>query len=197
MISLTTDFECGHGKNIEKLGEDRFRLEVDGDKQQGYSGGYCFDLINEGPAAEVTVELREDSKWGGPTGFGVAFPTTTWIKPVGFHRFRPLRGQYPEWIEGGMTLRVPVEQGQRRLYEALCDTLRLETDAPSTHERASIHRPTTLCYQMARRYGIPHAFYELNNGTSGKHAATLRALNVFRRVVNTLLHHTDTGRGVK
>ncbi|MSS72611.1 MAG: hypothetical protein EXS64_14120 [Candidatus Latescibacteria bacterium] len=386
MISLTTDFECGHGKNIEKLGEDRFRLEVDGDKQQGYSGGYCFDLINEGPAAEVTVELREDSKWGGPTGFGVAFPTTTWIKPVGFHRFRPLRGQYPEWVEGGLTLRVPVEQGQRlrvsmtyvapyseisenlrefaaqrtgrcelfsvgksvqgreilglragtpgrpkvfcvagqhphehagvwgvlgiadfmssllpeaerlrdrldvvavpivnpdgnvagrsafnaerldmylafgetpdaeepeahesrllwrwigeerpalwlnfhcytgwqlnseypfegwyevedhglfrdpgqrRLYEALCDTLRLETDAPSTHERASIHRPTTLCYQMARRYGIPHAFYELNNGTSGKHAATLRALNVFRRVVNTLLHHTDTGRGVK
>ena len=61
------------------------------------------------------------------------------------------------------------DAGQRRLYAALCDTMRLETDGPSTHERASIHRPNTLCYQFAKRFDIPHAFYEINNGTAGKH----------------------------
>jgi len=380
MIRLVTDFECGNGKNVEQLAEDRFRLEVDGDKQTGYGSYFCFDLINEGPAAGVSIDLREDSKWGGPTGFGSVFPTTLWIKPAGFHRYRPLRGQHPECIDGQATFRVPVEEdqrlrvsltyvapysevseglrelaaqrpgrcelfsvgrsvqgreilglragtpgkpkvfcvagqhphehpgvwgtlgiadfmssllpdaeslrdrvevlavpmvnpdgnvtgrnafnaegldmyltfgedpdapepeahesrllwkwagegrpalwmnihcytgwrlnseypfdgwyevedrglfkdpGQRRLYDALCDTLRLETDAPSTHERASLHRPTTTCYQMARRYGIPHAFYETNNGTAGKHAATQRALHVFKRVVNTLLYFLD------
>lgn len=377
MIRLVTDFECGNGKNVQQLAEDSFRLEVDGDKLPGYCAYFCFDLINDGPAAEVSIDLREDSRWGVRTGFGSAFPTTIWIKPVGFHRFRPLRGQLPECIDGQVAFKVPVEQnqrlrvsmtyvapysevsenlrelaaqrpgrcelfsvgksvqgreilglragtpgkpkvfcvagqhphehpgvwgtlgiadfmssflpeagglrdrlevlavpmvnpdgnvtgrnafnaegldtyypafgedpdapepeahesrllwkwvgeekpavwmnihcytgwrlnseypfdgwyevedrglfqdaGQRRLYDALCDTLRLETDAPSTHERASIHPPSTLCYQMARRYGIPHVFYEINNGTAGKHAATQRALHVFKRVANTLL----------
>ena len=376
MIQVTTDFECGNGKNFQKLDDGRFRLEVEADKQTGYGSYFCFDLVNEGPAVDVTVELCEDPRFGGPTTFGRVFPTTIWIKPVEFHRFRPLRGQYPECIDGRLTFTVPVEaeqrlrvamtyvapysevsaslqaiadersdrstafslgqsvQGrdlrglragtpgkpkifciagqhphehagvwgvhgiadfvsshlpaaaaireqlevfvipvvnpdgnamgrnafnaegldmylafgehpeapepeahesrllwkwltndtpavwmnfhaytgwqlnsefpfdgwyevedrtlfgdprQRRLYDALCDALRLETDAPSTHERASIHRPTTLCYQMARRFDIPHAFYELNNGTAGKHAASRRAIGVFKSVAETLL----------
>ena len=377
MIKLVTDFECGNGKNVKQLAEDRFRLEVDGDKQSGYCNYFCLDLINEGPAAEVTIELWEDSKWGAPTGFPAVFPTTLWFKPVGFHRYRPLRGQCPECIDRKVTFKVPVEQNQRlrvamtyvapysevsdalsafadqrpdrcerfsvgqsvqgreiwglragtpgkpklfcvagqhphehagvwgalgiadfmssllpeagalrdqlevmvipianpdgnvagrnafnaegldmyltfgetpdasepeahesrllwkwvldampdvwldfhcytgwklnseppydgwyevedrglfrdparrRLYDALCDTMRLETEALSTHERASIHRPTTMCHQMAKRYGIPHAFYEINNGTAGKHAGAQRGLHVFKRVANTLLH---------
>ena len=383
MISITSDFECGNGKNVEQLSENHFRLEVEGDKQSGYGSYFCFDLINDGPAAQVTIDLCEDSKWGEPTGFGSVFPSTIWIKPVGFHRFRPLRGQNPECIEGCATFEVAVEQDQRLrvgmtymapysevseylrefaaeragrcelfslgesvqgrellglragtpgkpkifciagqhphehagvwgalgiadfmssllpdadtlrdqlevhvvpmvspdgnalgrnafnaegfdmylafgedpdapepeahesrllgtwavdgmpdvwmnfhcysgwrlnseypfdgwyevddrgmfqdpdqrlLYDALCDTLRLETDAPSTHERASTHPPSTLCHQLAKRYGIPHAFYEINNGSAGKHAGTQRGLRVFGRVANTLLHYRGANK---
>ena len=377
MIKLTSDVECGNGKEIEQVAADHFRLQVDGDKQSGYCAYFCFDVINEGPAAEVTIELWEDAKFEKPTGFRTLFPTTIWFKPVDFHRYRPLPGTPPSSSEGYITFTVPVEQdqhvrvamtyvapysevaallreyagrradrcelfsvgttvqgreilglragtpgkpklfcvagqhphehagvwgvlgiadfissalpeaealrnelevfivptvnpdgnvlgrnafnaegfdmyqafgespdtelpeahesrllwewvraerpalwmnfhcytgwrlnsefpydgwyevedhglfsdpAQRRLYAALCDTMRLETDGPSTHERASIHRPNTLCYQFAKRYDIPHAFYEINNGTAGKHLGAQRAIHVFKRVTNTLLH---------
>lgn len=378
MLTLTTDFECGNGKSIQRVGDAHFRFEVDADKQTGYGSYFCFELSNEGAAAEVTVDVDGDSKFGEPTTFGRVFPTTIWMKPVDFHRYRPLRGQLPECVDDHITFRVPVEagqrvrvaetyvapysevkeclesfaaersdrcgpfsvgqtvegrdivglragtegkpkvfcvagqhphehggvwaslgiadfvssrlpeaerirdeaeiyvlpvvnpdgnvagnsafnaegldmylafgeepdgpepeaheskllwswirnetpalwmnfhaftgwqlnseypyhgwyevedrslfanNGQRRLYEALCDTLRLTTDAASTHERANLHRPNTLCYQMAKRFGIPHAFYELNNGTSGRHAGTRCGVDVFEKVMRTLLVH--------
>ncbi len=77
---------------------------------------------------------------------------------------------------------------QARRYQALCDTMRLETEGLSTHGRASVHRPATLCYQMAKRFGIPSAFYEINAATAGPHGAAQRAIQVFRRAANTLLH---------
>ncbi|MDE2841297.1 MAG: M14 family zinc carboxypeptidase [Chloroflexota bacterium] len=380
MIRITSDVECGNGKEIERLAVDRFRLQVDGDKQSGYCGYFCFDIINEGPQADVTIELWEDAKFGGLTGFHSLFPTTVWFKPVDFHRYRPLPSAPPRCEKDHAIFTVPVEQdqhvrvamtyvapyseiaeslrhltaergdrcalfsvgttvqgreilglragtpgkpklfcvagqhphehagvwgvlgiadfmssllpeaaalrdqldvfvvptvnpdgnvlgrnafnaegfdmyqafgdnpdadlpeahesrllwewvtselptlwmnfhcytgwrlnsefpydgwyevedyglfsdpAQRRLYAALCDTLRLETDAPSTHERASIHQPNTLCYQFAKRFDLPHAFYEINNGTAGKHLGTQRALHVFKRVTNTLLHYVQ------
>ena len=51
MIRITSDVECGNGKEIEQLAVDRFRLQVDGDKQSGYCGYFCFDIINDGPAS--------------------------------------------------------------------------------------------------------------------------------------------------
>lgn len=81
------------------------------------------------------------------------------------------------------------DPGRARLYQALCDTVRLETEGPSTHQKASILRPTTMCYQMAKRFGIPSVFYEINAGTAGPHGSAQRALRVFKRAVNTLLHH--------
>ena len=89
MIGLTSDVECGNGKAIEQVGPAHFRLQVDGDKQSGYCAYFCFDVINDGPAADVTIELWEDAKFGKPTGFRTLFPTTIWFKPVNFHRYRP------------------------------------------------------------------------------------------------------------
>jgi hypothetical protein len=378
MIELITNFECGNGKAIEQLGDAHFRLEVEADKQTGYGSYFCFDLANDGAAVEVTIDVYEDSKFGEPTTFGRVFPTTIWIKPVDFHRYRPLRGQLPECEDGHIRFRVPVEEKQRlrvaetyvapftevaeclegfaleradrcvrfslgqsvegrelvglragtagkpkvvcvagqhphehggvwaslgiadfvssrmpqaerirneaeiyvipivnpdgnvaghsafnaegldmylafgdepdapepeaheskliwawirsempalwvnfhaftgwqlnseypyhgwyevedrnlfsniaqkRLYDAVCDTLRLTTDAASTHERANVHRANTLCYQMAKRFGIPHAFYELNNGNSGRHAGSRTGIDVFGKVMTTLLTH--------
>ena len=111
---------------------------------------------------------------------------------MNFHCFTGwrLNSEYPYdgWYEvADYTLYDNADQ--RRLYTALCDTMRLETDGPSTHERASIHQPNTLCYQFAKRLGVPHAFYEINNGTAGKHLGAQRAIHVFKRVTNTLLHY--------
>jgi hypothetical protein len=115
---------------------------------------------------------------------------------VNFHCFTGwrLNSEYPYdgWYEVD-DRRIFKEPVQRRLYEALCDTLRLETDAPSTHERASVHPRSTLCHQLAQRFGIPHAFYEINNGTAGRHGATQRALRVFKQTTKTLLSY-DTSK---
>jgi hypothetical protein len=378
MITLSSAFECGNGKRIQPLGEDRFRIEVDGDKQGGYCVYFCFEIANSGPEQRVTVELWEDSQFGGPTGFPVFFPTTIWVRPGTRERFRPLHESVPELLGDHVVFSVPVaaegravvamtyvapysqvtrqlqdlakehpdrcalfslgrsaqgreilglragtpgrprvyciagqhphehpgvwatagiadflssrlpeaealrqqveawivpmvnpdgnvagrnafnaegldlypafgaspdapepeahesrllwawatgekpdlwmnfhaytgwkensefpyegwyevadrglfqDPGQRRLYEALCDTVRLETDAPSTHEVASVHAENTLCHQLAKRYGIPHLFYELNCATSGKHRAARVGTHVFRQAVQTLLHH--------
>lgn len=77
---------------------------------------------------------------------------------------------------------------KRLLYDALCDTVRLQTDALSTHAQPGIHPESSLCHQLAKRHQVPTVFYELNNGTAGRHAATQRALRVFRMTAQTILH---------
>ena len=113
VIRITSNFECGNGKNIRETEPGHFRLEVDADKQTGYGSYFCFDIVNDGPAASVTVEVREDPKFGGPTQFGRVFPTTIWQKPGNESRYRPLRGQTPECVDGCVTLTVPAEANQR------------------------------------------------------------------------------------
>jgi hypothetical protein len=96
--------------------------------------------------------------------------------------------EYP--YDGWYEVIDPVFQDpdQARFYQALCDTMRLETEGLSTHGRANVHRPNTLCYQMARRFGIPSAFYEINAASAGPHGAARRAIHVFKRAADTLLH---------
>jgi len=378
MIRLSSEFECGNGKNVEQLGERHFRLEVDGDKQDGYCVYFCFDLLNDGPEVDVTVELWEESQFCGPTAFPVFFPTTIWLQPGSLGRFRPLHEHQPEWLGDHVLLTLPVpsqdslrvaltyvapysrvaqtirnlceerpdrcalfslgqsvegrdlvglrcgtpgrpkviclagqhphehpglwavlgiadfitsglpeavelrdaldvwvvptvnpdgnvrgrnafnaegldpypafgddpdaaeprahenrilwrwaeaeqpalwanfhaypgwrnnseypyegwykvadralyrDPARRRLYDALCDTVRLLTDGPSTHEQAATHPETSLCHQLAHRHQIPHVFYELNNATSGRQGAIRRGIHVFRHATRTLLHY--------
>ena len=54
---------------------------------------------------------------------------------------------------------------------------------------ANIARLLDVHVKMAKRFGIPHVFYELNNGTSGRHAGTRCGVDVFQRVMSTLLAH--------
>lgn len=375
MITLTSDFECGNAKHITKLGDNHFRFEVDADKQGGYCVYFCYDVVNDGPATEVTVEMWEDSQFGGPTGFPAFFPMTYWVRPSSQSWFRPLHETTPQVHADHVVLRLPVEAegslrvaltytapyseitamlqrfaeeradrcelfslgrsvqgrevlglragtpgkpkvlcvagqhphehggvwgmtgiadfmsslipqavalreafdvqvvpivnpdgnvmgrnafnaegldmypafgensdaeapeahesrllwdwavaaqpalwmnlhgytgwkrnseypyegwyeiadrtvfadgGTRRLYEALCDTLRLLTDAASTTHTPGLHSPSTLCYQLASRHGVPHAFYEVNNSTSGRFGGIRTGVEVFRKVMATL-----------
>ncbi|MEW6753670.1 MAG: M14 family zinc carboxypeptidase [Candidatus Latescibacterota bacterium] len=79
------------------------------------------------------------------------------------------------------------EAAQQQRYEALCDAVRLLTDGPSGHLRAAAHEPNTLCYQLARRHGVPHVFYEINGSTGGAFASARRAVHVFRTAMGVLL----------
>jgi hypothetical protein len=94
---------------------------------------------------------------------------------------------YDGWYE--VPYSIFADPAQARLYEALCDTMRLETDGPSTHIVAAGHGPNTLCYQMAKRFGIPSAFYEINGGSAGAFLSGKRGLHVFKQVAKTLLEH--------
>jgi hypothetical protein len=378
MISIASDFECGNAKNVSRISDDRFRLEVVGDKVS-YSYYFCFDVRNEGPATDVAVEVWADPVWEDPSDFVASNPSTIWIRPGGFDRFKPLpmdrvenhedhlilhlrleedegirvtnvwpapysetsaflrslteersdrceafslgtsvegrdivgvrtgtpgrprvfcvAGQHPIEFTGTWGMRgvadfatsllpdaealrrqvevevIPVvnpdgnvagrnahnaegfdmyqafgedpdadepeahesrllwhkvaaerpalwmnihafigwrnnseapfdgwyevmdpvfqDPEQDRVYRALCDTMRLETDGPSTHQKANVHRPNTLCYQFAKRFDVPSVFYEINAGTAGPHASSMRALRVFKRAVRTLLHCSE------
>ncbi len=94
---------------------------------------------------------------------------------------------YDGWYEAPVSLFD--DPGQARLYQALCDTMRLETTGPSTHITAAAHGENTICYQLAKRFDIPHVFYEINGGTAGPYGAGRRALEVFKGTMKTLLHH--------
>ncbi len=112
-------------------------------------------------------------------------PPALWLN---IHNYLGWRTSSEPPFDGWYTLDSDLfsDPERRRLYQALCDTLRLETDGPSTYIKASTHGANTLCHQMAKRFGIPHVFYEINGSTGGAFLSGKRALRVFRRAVNTL-----------
>ena len=109
---------------------------------------------------------------------------------LNFHAYTGWRSNseypYEGWYEVADRALYP-DPARRRLYEALCDTVRLETDGPSTHLTAAVHPESSLCHQLARRFQTPHVFYELKTGTSGRQAAVRRGIHVFRQAVRVLL----------
>jgi len=45
------------------------------------------------------------------------------------------------------------------------------------------------CYQLAKRFSIPHILYEMNAGTAGPYRSKRCSLEVFKNAMHTLLHH--------
>ena len=95
--------------------------------------------------------------------------------------------EYP--YDGWYEVADPVfsDGAKARLHRALCDTVRLETDGPSTQLRRGINSANTMCYQLAKRHDIPSVFYEINGGTGGAFRSVKRGLHVFKRAVDILL----------
>ena len=381
MVTLRSDFECGNGKNVSRLGPDRLSLEVDGDLRDGYASYFCFDLANDGDACDVVVEIHPDSALANPAAFISCFPSTVWVRGnpafgfraleaervrvVGTHlealiplparaavrvamtyvapysavstelralaasrpdrasvfsigasvegrdllglrvgvpgmpRVYVVAGQHPhehsgvwaalgvaDWVssllgeadelrralevwvlpivnpdgnvrgrnalnaEGVDMYRAfasapdsPEPEGKEsrllwswvreappalwmnfhsytgwrqnseppydgwyevpdetfadpsrlRMYRSLCDAVRLLTDARSTSRDPARHAPGTFCYQMAKRFGIPHVFYEVNNGTAGAHRGAERGIRVFRAAAAALVAAQGSG----
>lgn len=74
---------------------------------------------------------------------------------------------------------------KRRIYTKLCDTVRLLTDAASSSIFPEIHWQNSFEHQLAKRYNIPHVFYEINGGTAGPFQSQKRGLNVFIQTMKT------------
>ncbi len=89
MIKFSSSFECGNGKNFRKIGKNRYRCEVSGDKKV-YCYYFCFDVENKGNSADIDIEVWHDPIVNDPEGFISHFPTTIWISTQDMKRFYPL-----------------------------------------------------------------------------------------------------------
>ena len=111
MIEIRSDFECGNAKNVERIAKDRYRIEVVGDKPV-YCYYFCFDVTNTGPETEVAIEVWHDPQVNDVPGFMSHFPTTIWIRPQGWHRYRGLPQERCDTLDDHLVIRLPVESEQ-------------------------------------------------------------------------------------
>ncbi|MGB9641853.1 MAG: M14 family zinc carboxypeptidase [Candidatus Ratteibacteria bacterium] len=98
---------------------------------------------------------------------------------------------YDGWYE--VPYNVFKNDSKRKIYRALCDTMRLLTDAPSTSTEPETHWLNSFEYQLAKRFSIPHVFYEINGATAGPFQSAKRGLKVFRNAMKTLEHVIENG----
>jgi len=61
---VSTDLECGNGKNIRKISDTYFILETDGDQAPGYNYYFCLKLIGESKKESVEVDIYADQSLG-------------------------------------------------------------------------------------------------------------------------------------
>ena len=113
-------------------------------------------------------------------------PPALWLN---FHNYLGWRSFAEPPYDGYYTVPAALfaDARQRERYEALGDAVRLLTDGPSGHLAAAAHDANTLCYQLARRFGVPHVFYEINGSTGGAAGSARRAVQVFRAAMGVLL----------
>lgn len=142
-----------------------------------------YQVFGENPDADQPQSTEGKILWQWATHP----PADLWIN---FHCYLGWRTNsefpYDGWYQ------VPYETfsnpEKRKIYIALCDTMRLLTDAPSTSIEPEIHWQNSFEHQLATRYSIPHVFYEINGGTAGPFQSSKRGLNVFIQCMRTFEH---------
>ena len=116
-MKLVTDFECGNGKDIRKVGERHFSVTEVGDRET-YCYYFCFDLVAERPedAGDVTVDVLGDPALKVPTvpntgtrGLMEHTPCTIWV--ARWDEFHPLPGSRVEYLDDRirMKLKLPAD----------------------------------------------------------------------------------------
>jgi len=142
-----------------------------------------YQVFGENPFAAQPPSKEGELLWNLAT----SQPLCLWIN---FHCYLGWRANseypYDGWYQ--VPYDVFSDTRQKTIYQALCDTLRLQTDAPSTWIEPEIHWKNSFEYQLALRYNIPHVFYEINGGTAGPFQSGKRGLKVFTMAMKTLKH---------
>lgn len=93
-MEITTNFECGGGKRITRLGELHWRLEAPGDAS-GYTKYFCVQITPEKHESGSTLRLdvHPDADLGekGVAFFRPHFPGTIWVSRGGWNNWLPFR----------------------------------------------------------------------------------------------------------
>jgi len=81
-VRISTDFECGNGKNIRKIGDAHFALETEGDQAPGYNYYFCLKLTGESKKENVRLDIYADQSLG-KKDFGEDLASVLWLKREG------------------------------------------------------------------------------------------------------------------
>ncbi|MCM8815739.1 MAG: hypothetical protein NC931_07175 [Candidatus Omnitrophica bacterium] len=139
-----------------------------------------YQVFGENPDTDEPDSTEGKILWRWATGL----PADLWIN---FHCYLGWRTNsefpYDGWYQVPYDTFTDIKK--RKVYERLCDTIRLMTDAASTSIEPEIHWLNSFEHQLARRYNIPHVFYEINGGTAGPFQSQKRGLNVFIQTMKT------------
>lgn len=111
---LTSDFECGNGKNIRQMGPRLWNVTERGDKET-YCYYFCFELRAENPheAGPMTVEIIGDPDLKTPEKGDVGTqglmghcPCTIWVQR--WEEWHPLPMTEVEFLKDRIVLRLEV-----------------------------------------------------------------------------------------
>ena len=123
MITITSDFECGAGKKLTRLGDDHWRVEASGDPS-GYDKYFCLRIAAgpDDPPSELRLDVHPDSELGqkGADFFRSHFPSNIWWCEGDWMSWVPLRNRWEDSVRfhhDFVELRIPMVPDQK-LYVA-------------------------------------------------------------------------------
>ena len=111
---VTSDFECGNGKDIREIGERRWSITERGDRET-YCYYFMVEVKAESPdeAGEVTLEVLGDPDLKTPEGDDVGTrglmghcPCTIWVSR--WDQFRPLPMEHVDFLDDRIVIRLKV-----------------------------------------------------------------------------------------
>jgi hypothetical protein len=132
-MRITTDFECGGGKRLKQIDDNRWRIEANGDGS-GYNKYFCVQVTSatSEPQGTLRLEIHPDSdvgeKWAG--FFMTHFPSSIWYtckgyglgwydQPIDCQKWIRLRSTWEDSVtfhDDFVELRIPVNYHRHRRW---------------------------------------------------------------------------------
>lgn len=117
-MQLTSDFECGGGKRLTRLGEQHWRFEGPGDSF-GYNKYFCVQITTaaDEDAAVLHLDIYADADAGaaGARMFSAHYPSHIWkCASADWVDWQPLANRWPDaatFHPDHIELHVPLEPG--------------------------------------------------------------------------------------
>lgn len=111
-MQVTSDFECGNGKNIGQLAPGHFRVDEEGEKAP-YCKYFCVRIDGDDKPQEVRLDIYPDPNMGeeGRAGMIGHYPSPLWISEDGMSHWSHITGRWPgadEFSEEKISTRLVV-----------------------------------------------------------------------------------------
>lgn len=121
-MQVTSDFECGNGKNIQQVSPGHLRLEEAGEKAP-YCKYFCVRIDGDEQPEEVRLDIYPDPDMGeeGRAGMMSHYPAPLWWSADGMNHWTHITSRWPgvdEFTEEKLTTRVVTPGGGASLHVA-------------------------------------------------------------------------------